>query len=380
MANHGELWQQLGRHHNYSDLIVGQVAPSPAPNPAVVSIPEVGNVTLATLDQIRASRTQVAAEFQTLTQEASSLESQAEQKFADAGAIMVPRQSEANLPTALAPETEKARQLVAQIASLDVQLQELSQRPHSGLGAVLAKARDWNEGRKRQGNRDTMSKDLRELLVSIGRGGAQTPIAEAGTLVAEALETETKAAATRNSATDKSAQVVAYDSEIALRAASQKQMGFDALYTVAYLATYGPPAIESPLELKRGEHAYLSVPATLSRNQTRTHYVGGSQGFSFPIGHTGIRYRVGSFHGQPVSQQVLTKIDQGSLVITSHRIAFVGRLKSVVIQLDKVVHVEIYSDALAVFHEKHENPEFFLVQAPKQVVFYINWALNQVRA
>jgi hypothetical protein len=199
-------------------------------------------------------------------------------------------------------------------------------------------------------------------------------------LVAEAIQLESKAAEVRSSAAEKSEQVGAYDSEITLRAASQKQMGFDALYTAAYLATYGPPAIESPLELKRGEHAYLSVPATLSRNQTRTHFVGGSQGFSFPIGHTGIRYRVGSFHGQPVSQQVLTKIDQGSVVITSQRIAFVGRLKSVVVQLDKVVHIEVYSDALAVFHENRENPEFFLVQAPRQVVFYINWALNQVRA
>jgi hypothetical protein len=156
-------------------------------------------------------------------------------------------------------------------------------------------------------------------------------------------------------------------------------MGFDALYTTAYLTACGPPALESPLELKKDERAMLSVPATLSRNQTRTHFVGGSQGFSFPIGHTGIRYRVGSFHGQPVSQQVLTNIDSGSLVISTQRIAFIGNSKSVLIQLAKVVHVEVYNDALAIFHEGRENPDFFLVQAPKQVVFYVNWALDKQR-
>lgn len=174
-------------------------------------------------------------------------------------------------------------------------------------------------------------------------------------------------------------QVTVYDQEISFRRTSQKEMGFDALYTAAYLTTYGAPDVQSPLELKKDEHAYFSVSATLSRNQTRTRFVGGSQGFSFPIGHTGIRYRVGSFHGQPISQQVLTRIDSGSLVISSQRIAFIGTVKSVLIQLAKVVHIEVYDDAVAVFHEGRENPDFFLVQSPKQVVFYVNWALDKLR-
>jgi hypothetical protein len=105
--------------------------------------------------------------------------------------------------------------------------------------------------------------------------------------------------------------------------------------------------------------------------------VGGSQGFSFPIGHTGIRYRVGSFHGHPIEQQSLTKLDSGRLVITNQRIAFIGTTKSTSIPLAKLLHVECYSDGIAVFQEGRENPDFYLTAQSKFALFMINWFLNQ---
>ncbi|HSS95039.1 MAG TPA: hypothetical protein VLR46_13780, partial [Candidatus Dormibacteraeota bacterium] len=105
--------------------------------------------------------------------------------------------------------------------------------------------------------------------------------------------------------------------------------------------------------------------------------VGGSQGFSFPIGHTGIRYRVGSFHGHPVEQSSLTKLDSGTLVLTNQRIAFIGQLKSTSVPFPKLLHVECYSDGVAVFQEGRENPDYYLTAQPKYVVFMINWVLNQ---
>jgi len=68
------------------------------------------------------------------------------------------------------------------------------------------------------------------------------------------------------------------------------------------------------------------------------------------------------------------------VVVTNQRLAFVGSAKSVVIQLPKIVHIEVYSDAFAVFHEGRETADYFLVGGPKQVVFYVNWALDQLRA
>ena len=123
--------------------------------------------------------------------------------------------------------------------------------------------------------------------------------------------------------------------------------------------------------------AFMVVPATLARRQTRRQWVGGSQGFSFPIGHTGIRYRVGSFHGHPIEQQSLGKLDTGTLVVTNQRIAFIGQVKSTSTPFAKLLHVECYSDAVAVFLEGRENPDFYLTAQPKYVLFMINWFLNQ---
>lgn len=346
--------------------------------PGTVVIPEVGSITLATLDQLRASRAQLAADANELAARASELEAQSEQRFADAGAIIVPRDSEANLPDELKPQADRARQLVDQIRGLDSQLQEVADRRHSGVAGVFARIGDRSAAHKVQAERDVASNQLRGLLVAIGRGAAATPIVDAAKAAGEGASLSAAAAQSRAAAAVRSSQVASRDTELRLRETSTKEMGFDALYTAAYLTSQGPPPITSPLELKRGEQALLSMPATLSRNQTRTHYVGGSQGFSFPIGHTGIRYRVGSFHGNPISQQVLTQIDSGSVVVTTQRLAFVGNVKSVVMPLSKVVHVEVYSDGLAVFHEGRENADFLLCGVPKQVVFYINWALDRL--
>jgi hypothetical protein len=154
-------------------------------------------------------------------------------------------------------------------------------------------------------------------------------------------------------------------------------MGFDSLYAAAYFTRYGPSPLDNPpLIVKSGERAYLAVPATLARMATRTHYVGGSQGFSFPVGHTGIRYRVGTFRGHPVHEAAISDVDTGTLVLTNLRLAFVGRTKSVAVPYTKLMHVEAYSDALAVFNERRENPDFYKIGQPKWVLFHINWLLQ----
>ena len=98
---------------------------------------------------------------------------------------------------------------------------------------------------------------------------------------------------------------------------------------------------------------------------------------SFPIGHTGIRYRVGTFRGHPVRETELVDVDTGSLVLTSARLAFVGAAKSVVVLYTKLLHVEAYSDALAVFREGRENPDFFRLTQPAWVLFNLNYLLSR---
>jgi len=69
-------------------------------------------------------------------------------------------------------------------------------------------------------------------------------------------------------------------------------------------------------------------------------------------------------------------LDEGTLVLSNMRIAFIGKLKSVVTQLPKLVHIESYNDALAVFQEGRESPNFYKISAPQYFLFYVNWILD----
>jgi hypothetical protein len=200
---------------------------------------------------------------------------------------------------------------------------------------------------------------------------------EADTIRAQAVAAEKETADLNSEAADAESTANGVNEEIQRRADSERELGFDAPYLAAYLKTHGPTPIESPLIMKKGEQACLAVAATLARQQTRRQWVGGSQGFSFPIGHTGIRYRVGSFHGHPIEQQSLGSLDAGTLVVTNQRIAFIGKVKSTSTPFAKLLHVECYSDAVAVFQEGRENPDFYLTAQPKYALFMINWFLSQ---
>jgi hypothetical protein len=79
-----------------------------------------------------------------------------------------------------------------------------------------------------------------------------------------------------------------------------------------------PAVLSSRLVQKRGEIVHLEVEAALLKDVTVRQSQGGYSGFSFPIGKTGIRYRVGGYRGHSV--EVGTKrvpADDGFLVISS---------------------------------------------------------------
>ena len=40
------------------------------------------------------------------------------------------------------------------------------------------------------------------------------------------------------------------------------------------------------------------------------------------------------------------------------------------------MHVELYNDALSVFQEGKENPNFYKISAPQYFLFYVNWILD----
>jgi hypothetical protein len=85
------------------------------------------------------------------------------------------------------------------------------------------------------------------------------------------------------------------------------------------------------LQLKKDERAFLVAngAALVEPRRGPGTYQGGYQGFSFPVGHTGIRYRIGQSRGHIVQgKETPTPVDTGVVTVTNKRIVFQGPLQT----------------------------------------------------
>jgi hypothetical protein len=350
--------------------------PDIAATPQVVET-EGGPVTLVELGALRARFQALKADSDNAVQEANSLRALADDLWLQVGTTLAAKPDQWSPSPEAADITRQAVLLSQQAATDDAELQSMRVREHGGINGLADKLGSWNERRRVSSERTRLESQLRPMLAQIARQSPQVTLPEIDWIRGQAIAADSQVQELVQHEASLSAAAIAANEELKRRTDAEREMGFDAPYLGAYLKTYGPQEVQSPLILKRGEQAFMVVPATLARRQTRRQWVGGSQGFSFPIGHTGIRYRVGSFHGHPVEQQSLGRLDAGKLVVTNQRIAFIGQVKSTSTPFAKLLHVECYSDAVAVFLEGRENPDFYLTAQPKYVLFMINWFLNQ---
>ena len=338
---------------------------------------DAGAVTLARCDALRARAAQWRDWAASAATNASTLGREADDHFAAAGNMLVARSGDWPVPPQLQTQLQQATALIEGLASDENRDATLkSQESAAGFFGRIGVRRDE---KRLEHDHSIAADELRPLLIQIARSAPTSSIAPADAERKSAADSAAQATSLEAEVAAATSKASAWDDEARRRDAAIKQMGFDSLYESALFATTGPQPIEfPPLVLKKGEQAYLSVPATLARMATRTHYVGGSTGFSFPIGHTGIRYRVGSFRGEPVHQQSLAKLDTGTFVVTNQRVAYVGQTKATSVALGKVLHVEVYNDGLSIAREGKENPDFYLMSSPKYVVFLVNWFLAKL--
>jgi len=337
---------------------------------------EAGPVTLLDLATLRGRLSSLQEEASNKRAQAQSLQHLAEDHWRALGALLLTSRGSWSPEPQQVELLRQAQGLRHRIDADDSELTTTHGESHKGIGALAGKIEDWNKRRGITADKAALEAQINPLLLQLGRQVENTQVGDMEVIRSQAISAETQAQGLLSEASAVAQAVNSMGDEVQRRTASEKELGFDALYTSAYFQAFGPPSALSPLILKRGEQAYLSVPATLARQQSRRQWVGGSQGFSFPIGHTGIRYRVGSFHGHPVSQQYLGRIDLGTLVVSNLRFAFIGRVKSTSVPLAKLLHVQCYSDALAMFIEGRENPDFYLVDQPRFALFVVNWFLN----
>jgi len=336
-----------------------------------------GPVTLINLGVLRSRLDAVQKQADSLATEGHSLRSLADGLWVQRGKVLVDRAATWAPPPPLAELIRQAAPLEQGVEADDARLAEIQGQEHHGLGGLLGKVGDWNEGRSTSADRSRLDARVHPLLLQIGRQAPEVTLPEADSVRLQAIAADQQAQELESQSAERASAAATIKDEVDRRSNSEKEMGFDAPYLAAVLQAEGPAPIQSPLILKKGEQAALAVPATIARQQTRRQWVGGSQGISFPIGHTGIRYRVGSFRGHPVEQELLTRLDTGTLVVTNQRVAFIGSTKSTSVAFAKLLHVECYSDALAVFLEGREKADYYYVEQPKYVLFFINWFLNQ---
>ena len=352
------------------------------PNPTApatevpMAVTEAGPITLLELPALKMKLAELQTQSHTASDQARSLRELAANRLIDFGSSLL--DSTEPIPAPLTGLVEQARSLRSRVSADDARLDALPSEAGHGVSGLIGKVGAWSKSRKVTNDRVALEAQLRSALLQIGQQAPGVAFEQANIFRQQSEAASGQAEDLEANSKSVEATVRILENEVKGREEAVREMGFDAPYLAAYLKTYGPQHLESPLNLKHGEHALAVLAARLARQKTRTRFVGGSQGFSFPIGHTRIRYRVGSYHGHPVQQQFLATLDSGSLVITDQRIAFIGPLKSTSVALAKLVHVQCYADALAVFQEGRENPDFYMLSSPKYALFMINWAEQQI--
>ena len=139
-----------------------------------------------------------------------------------------------------------------------------------------------------------------------------------------------------------------------------------------------PTANSSRLMTKAGEVVHFECPASLMKEVTLREFRAGYQGFSFPIGKTGIRYRVGGARGQSVVVGTEWQVaDTGTLAITSRRAVFVGARKTMEMQYAKLANLNVYTDGIQFHLTNRQTAPLFTVRNGEVLAALINAAVQR---
>jgi len=115
------------------------------------------------------------------------------------------------------------------------------------------------------------------------------------------------------------------------------------------------PQAACPILLKGGEEP-LFVLDGVGLHEPRSVTRGAYGGPSIRVAK-GVSIRVGGFQAQ--SHEELKAIDTGTLVLTTKRLCFSGALRSLEVDLAKLISVDAYANAVAIRRSGKEKTEFF---------------------
>lgn len=118
-------------------------------------------------------------------------------------------------------------------------------------------------------------------------------------------------------------------------------------------------SISTNISLKKDERAYFEEDVTLSETRMVSKRTGVGVGFRVFKG-----VFVGTTKGESRSMPELRNIDVGKLTLTNKRLIFDGSTENRVNDLDKILSVETYIDAIEVSLENKVKSAYFFVKNP----------------
>jgi len=115
-----------------------------------------------------------------------------------------------------------------------------------------------------------------------------------------------------------------------------------------------------PIILKHDEKIYCAIPDVhLKEPRAIRISHGGYAGPSIRIAK-GISFHVGRFGSSSESHQEIRNIDKGILTITNQRLVFSGAMKTVSINLEKIIQIDPFSDGVSLHKEGREKTQYFI--------------------
>lgn len=118
--------------------------------------------------------------------------------------------------------------------------------------------------------------------------------------------------------------------------------------------------VNTPVIMKPDEELLFALPGvTLKEPRAIRKSSGGYAGPSFRVAK-GVYFRTGRFGSTSESHQEIRDIDRGVLTITSERFVFSGGMKTINLDLRKIVQVDPFTDGLALHKEGREKTQYFL--------------------
>jgi hypothetical protein len=82
----------------------------------------------------------------------------------------------------------------------------------------------------------------------------------------------------------------------------------------------------------------------------------------------GLSYRLGAGTRQSESSEELREIDQGTLVLTTKRLAFMGALRTSNVTLDDIIAIKMYADGIRVHRERKQRAETYVLGETLQIL------------